>query len=335
MATMRTKGFVQVLVVAAITLALTSVASPQTVKTSDGIDTLRVDSDLVDLKVSVITRANDVPPAVLQPKDFIVLEDGTKQEIAFFAAADTPFDLVLLLDLSASTAKKLNLIRRSAKRFVDTARETDRIAVVTFSRSSVLVCGLTSDRKQLKKSINEIEEPAGGTNFWDALAFVLGDVLAPREASHRRAVVVMSDGVDNALPDVFGEGSQTTFEQLLAAVGSSDTLVFPVYLDTEPEEAKRHRTPRSAYVIARDQLQQLAQASGTIKYEAKELKDLDRVYERVIRDLSTVYSIGYKPSNTVKDGRWRSVSVRLVERPDLAVRTKAGYLAKAETQSLN
>lgn len=334
MATMRISSFVNLSCVICVLLVVSVVTNAQHGRAGEPIETLRVDSDLVDLKVSVINRGNAAQTGPLQQRDFVVLEDGEQQEISFFATADTPFDLVLLLDLSGSSQKKLNLIRRSAIRFVEASRAVDRIAVVTFSSSLEIVSDLTSDRAQLKKSIKSIDEPTGGTNFWDALAFVVQDVLG-KNPSNRKAVVVMSDGVDNALPEVYGEGSRTSFEELLSVVRGSDVLVFPVYIDTEPEELKRHRTPRSAYVIAREQLDLLAQTSGTVKYEAKELKDLERVYEKVIQDLATVYSIGYKPSNALKDGKWRSVAVKLLDRPDLAVRTKNGYFAKAEAQSLN
>jgi Ca-activated chloride channel family protein len=318
-----------------IVLLTTGAASAQSLRPAEPVDTLRVDTNLVDLKVSVVSLASQETPKQLRQKDFLVFEDGAPQEISFFAAADTPFDLVLLIDLSGSAQKKLNLIRRSAKRFVEAARDMDRVAVVTFTHFPNVICELTSDRTKLVNAIDEIEKPTGGTNFWDALSFVLQNTLAAGDTLSRKAVVVMSDGVDNALPDVYGDGSKTSFEELLSTVGRSDVLVFPVYVDTEPEEAKRHRTPRSAYGIAREQLSQLARASGTIKYEAKELKDLDKVYDRVIQDLSTIYSIGYKPSNEAKDGKWRSVAVRLADRQDLTVRTKSGYFAKSETQSVN
>jgi VWFA-related protein len=140
----------------------------------------------------------------------------------------------------------------------------------------------------------------------------------------------MTDGVDNALPDVYGGGSRTTFADLLEKVGRSDTLVFPIYLDTEAETVKRNRVPRDAYTMARSQLAQLAVASGTKMYRANKLKDLDLVYDQVIRDLSMVYSVGYKPSNTLHDGKWRSVGVQLIGRQDLTATTKRGYFAKAE-----
>jgi VWFA-related protein len=134
-------------------------------------ETIRVDSDLVDLQVSVVSlnRPHSVP--VLEQKNFLILEDGQPQEISFFGAAEAPFDLVLLLDLSGSTNDKLKLIRSSAKRFVDATRTTDRVSVVTFTDMSILACPLTLDRKLLKDSIDEIEKPRGGTNFWDSLRY--------------------------------------------------------------------------------------------------------------------------------------------------------------------
>jgi len=292
------------------------------------LETIRVESDLVDLKVSVVSLNPQHPSTELQQKDFLVLEDGKPQDISFFAAADSPFDLVLLLDVSGSSNDKLNLIRKSARRFVEATRPVDRVSVVAFSDVAQVVCPLTQDRRLLRKSIDKIEEPQGGTKFWDSLRYVLAIFDASGNALRRSAVVVMTDGVDNALPDVFGPGSQTSFDQLLEIVRASETIVFPIYLDTEDEEYKRHRTPRSAFAFARTQLAQLATASGSRFHRADKLKDLDDVYKQVIGDLGRIYSIGYRPSNTSQDGKWRSVTVQIHDRQDVTARTKQGYYSK-------
>ncbi len=292
----------------------------------DDSETIKVDSDLVDLRVSVLSLNRPKPLPPLDQASFRILEDGKPQEISFFAAADAPFDLVLLLDLSGSTNKKLKLIRSSAKKFVDATRPADRVSIVTFSDLARTVCPLTLDREFIKRAIDTIEKPNGGTNFWDALSSV-HLTLVGESNSRRRAVVVMTDGVDNALPDVSGEGSHTKFEDLLGLVSASETLIFPIYLDTESEERKRHRTPRSAFILSRDQLAQLADACGTRLYRANELKDLDDAYEQVIRDLGRVYSIGYRPSNALRDGKWRAVAVEILDRNDLRARTRRGYYA--------
>ncbi|HEY8186274.1 MAG TPA: VWA domain-containing protein [Pyrinomonadaceae bacterium] len=298
-------------------------------QTPEPVETIRVDSDLVDLKVSVVSLNPQNPSPELQQKDFLVLEDGKPQDISFFAAADAPFDLVLLLDLSGSTRDKLKLIRKSAKRFVDETRPMDRVSVVTFTDMVQLVCPLTQDRQRLRQSIDDIENPVGGTKFWDSLRYVLTILNASKNSLRRSAVVVMTDGVDNALPDIVGPGSQTTFDELLRVVRGAETIVFPIYLDTEKEELKRHSTSRVAYAMAREQLARIAEASASRLYRANELKDLDDVYKQVIQDLGRIYSIGYRPSNTVRDGKWRSVNIQIQDRQDVMARTKQGYYSRS------
>jgi Ca-activated chloride channel homolog len=299
-------------------------------QTGEPAETIRVDSDLVDLKVSVVRLNPSDSVSALEQKDFMIFEDGKPQEIVFFAGEDAPFDLVLLLDLSGTTSDKIKLIRSSAKRFVESTRPMDRVAIVTFTDLPEIICPLTWDRGRLNDSIKDIPKPLGGTNFWDSLRYVMTAVMPSERSARRSAIVVMTDGVDNALPDVFGEGSRTTFPELLDKVERSDTLIFPIYLDTEAEGVKRSRLPREAYVMARSQLAQLAVGSGTRMYRANKLKDLDLVYDQVIKDLSTVYSLAYRPKNSLRDGKWRTVGVQLIGRQDLTATTKRGYFAKAE-----
>jgi VWFA-related protein len=295
-------------------------------QTPEPEDTVRIDTDLVNVNVNIARRNISLSPLNLEQKDFAIFENGAPQEISFFASNDAPFDLVLLLDLSGSTSDKIGLIRKSARRFVDAARPADRIAILTFADEIQVVSKLTADHKALRKSIEYIDRPSGGTSFWDALRFVLEHVAAQsRGESRRSAVVVMTDGVDNALPNVYGDGSTTSFEDLLKVVQRWDTIVLPIYLDTEKETPG---TPKEAYAMARQQLAMLAAESGNEIYRARKLKDLEGVYKKVMDDLSRVYSIGYRPANRTRDGSWRAVKVELVGHPELLVRAKRGYYGK-------
>jgi VWFA-related protein len=204
-------------------LGLVRGQDPPKPQPQDPVETIRIDSDLVDLKVSVLGVAGNTTLPMLEQKDFVVLEDGAPQEISFFAAADAPFDLVLLLDLSGSNSKKLKMIRNSAKRFVEATRPTDRVAIVSFTDQPALYSSFTLDRTKLKKSIDEMDDAYGGTNFWDSLNWVV-KVLVPQGSGRRNAVVVMTDGVDNALPDVYGDGSRTDFNSLLENIRNSTSV---------------------------------------------------------------------------------------------------------------
>lgn len=294
-------------------------------------DVIRVDTKLVDLKVSVLCPRTAARTPTLAPADFIVTEDGRPQTVQFFSAAEAPFDLILLLDVSGSSSDKLKLIRKSATRFINAARPTDRISVLTFSTVPTLVAPLNIDREQLKENIKNIDEGISGTNFWDSLRYTLTHLPSEKETGRRTAVVVMTDGVDNALPGERGDGSVTTFPELLEVVRQSSAMVLPIYLDTEKEMLKKPRFQMLAasYATAREQLKQIATEGGGSFYYARRLEDLNGVYEQVMHDLGTVYSLGYD-SDREPDGGWRKVSVTLPGHRELVVRTRPGYYAKPE-----
>src|SRR5438105_1923632 len=165
---------------------------------NDDVDVVRVETNLVSLNISVYATKLRTEVAKLDQKDFIVTEDGHPQEISFFATTDVPFDLVLLLDLSGSTSDKRDLIRKSTKKFIEAARPTDRIAIVTFADDFWIVSPLTVDREKLLSAAKQISG-GGGSRVWDALEFTLDQCLGSATSPRRRAVVAMTDGVDNAL----------------------------------------------------------------------------------------------------------------------------------------
>jgi VWFA-related protein len=121
-------------------------------------------------------------------------------------------------------------------------------------------------------------------------------------------------------------GSKTTFADLLEHVRQNDTLIVPIYLDTE--ETYGSKSQAEEYENARRALHLLADESGGSYYHARKISDLNGVYEQVINDLGKVYSLGYKPTNTTRDGGWRWVQVSIVNRADLVARTRPGYYAQ-------
>jgi VWFA-related protein len=293
--------------------------------TVDEDDIIRVDTSLVNLNVSVFNNKLKSFVGMLAKDDFKILENGHEESIAYFATTEVPFDLVLLIDLSGSTADKRDLIRKSTQRFVEAARPSDRLAIITFADTTEVVCPLTADRARLIESAKRIEG-TGGTRLWDALKFTLDHVVGPRTLGRRRAIVLMTDGVDNAL-GAGGAGSEISFADLLEAVRKSDELIIPIYLDTERGHAYLNSYMKRIYENARRTLALLAQESGAPYYTARKIGDLNGVYDQVMNDLGKVYSLGYKPTNEKRDGSWRPVMVQIPNRPDVSARFRPGYYA--------
>ena len=292
----------------------------------DPDDVIKVETNLVSLNVSVFNSKSKTFVGSLTKDDFRVVEDGQDQTVTYFASTDVPFDLVLLVDLSGSTSEKRDLIKKSTLRFIEAARPDDRLAIVTFSDRTNVVSPLTLDREQLKASVANMNG-LGGSHVWDAVKFTLDTIVGPKTLERRRAVVLMSDGVDGALAR-FGtnRGSRTTFADLLEQVRQSDTLIVPIYLDTEYSMGGGFASDE--YENARRTLNLLALESGGSYYKAKKIDDLNGVYEQVINDLGKVYSLGYKPTNPARDNTWRNVQISIVNREDLVTRARPGYYAQ-------
>jgi VWFA-related protein len=312
-------------------LAIGFVCRPGYTQDGGDLERLSITSNLVNLNVSVYALKPEVNVQGLTVNDFTVIDNGEPRQISFFESSSTPFDLTLLLDLSGSTNDKIDLIKKSCARFVEAARPTDRIGVSVFTTEVRVVSPLTTDRQSLLsqiKKIKKFDKDKRGTNFWDALYSSLTEQAGHDPQQRRRAIVVITDGVDNALPDVVGDGSTITFKGLVEAIQRSNTTILPIYLDTEEEEVRAYRATAKTYELARMSLIYIAQESGGIVYKAEALEKLNSVYETVIRDLGTIYSIGYQPTAEAKPGEWRHVEVKINGRTELLARTKRGYYAK-------
>src|SRR5258706_3969295 len=287
-------------------------------------EVIRVDTNLVNLNVSVYSAKLRTNVSMLEEKDFVVTEDGRPETISFFGTTDVPFDLVLLLDLSASTSGKRDLIRKSPRRFIEAARPADRLAIVTFSNDAQVVSPLTEDRKELLSSINKIEG-TGSSAIWDSLKFTLDKVIGPKTPGRRRAVVIMTDGIDNSLGSY--ADSRITFADLVEAVRHNDVLIIPICLDTRSSGSRFIGVGSRVLENARKTLELLADESGGIFYQARKIEDIEGVYVQVIEDLGKVYSLGYTPTNQKRDGSWRVVKIEIPNQTDLKARTRTGYYA--------
>lgn len=291
-------------------------------------DVIRVDSQLVTLNMSVVDRNTHRGVLGLNQSDFRLFEDGAEQKILQFDSSSAPFDLLLLIDLSGSTKSKVALIRAAAQRFVDAARPHDRIGVISFAGQASLVSNLTLDRQLLRQRISAMETSPGDTKLYDAMDAALTQSLQDTKNPRRTAIILMSDGLDNSIPGVQGDGSlKLSYKDLLNRIGEFDGVLYTLWLNTEYESLSPLDTQPEAFDAAYDRMKEMADTGGGIFYEVERLEDLSGAYERVVADLGTVYSLAYRPSDKTRDGKWRAIKVNVIARPSAIARGKRGYYA--------
>src|SRR6266508_3996664 len=196
-------------------------------------DVIRVDSQLVTLNTNVIDRNTNRGLTGLGPSDFQLYEDGVEQRIVQFDSASAPFDLMLLIDLSGSTREVVKLIRSAALHFIEAARPSDRIGIITFAGQARVISPLTLDREILRERVAAIDTAAGDTKLYDATEYAINELVRDPKNSRRTAIVLMSDGLDGTVPGVHGQmGSKLTYPELLRHINEFDGVIYTLLLNT-------------------------------------------------------------------------------------------------------
>ena len=279
-------------------------------------------TSLVALNV-IVTDNKQQYESGLSRDDFEVYEDGVRQEVEFFAAADVPLDLILLIDGSSSMTDKVSFVRTAAAGFIGTMGRDDRAAVISFADGVRVLQPLTSDRALIGAAIEQTGAK-GATALHNAIYVALKE-FGRRASSagdvRRQAIAVLSDGEDTS--------SLLSFEDVLDMAKRSGVSIYTIGLRGEMGGAA---APAKRYFSQSDfAMKQLATETGAVPFFPERVADLGGVYAAIATELASQYSIGYVPRNVRGDGKYRRVIVRVANRPELKPRTRTGYFLAADT----
>ncbi|MGB7926036.1 MAG: VWA domain-containing protein [Pyrinomonadaceae bacterium] len=275
----------------------------------------------------------------LKREDFRVFEDGREQPLSDLALRQVPVDVVLMVDASSSVANNLDDFRRAVEGFAEKLAPDDRISLIKFDDRVELLQDWTQSRLQLRRSLRRIV-PGMFTRFNDAL------LLAAREqltgTSRRRAIIVLTDGIDS------GRG-YSTLEAALRSLLQAQATVY-VVSNTQIERAAKRaeldtllsasasavrfnqlriddlREGLRVLDISEENLAQLTDATGGRLYKPTTFHDLDATYAEVADELRHQYALYYTPLEKARDGRFRRTRVATTN-PSLKVSARIGYYA--------
>jgi len=231
-------------------------------------------------------------------------------------------DIILLLDTSSSMGDKMETVHRAARGFMKIMRPEDRGAVVAFADSVNIVQPLSFDLQAIEEAI-ESTRAQGSTSLHNAIYIALkqfGRAAKSDGDVRRQAIAVLSDGEDTA--------SVVSFDDVLALARKSGVNIYTIGLQSVAAQL-RAAYDRGRYSPGDYALKSLAQETGAESFFPKNVNELKSVYDNIASELSSQYSIGYSPSNSIADGRFRRIVVRVSSNPALKPRARAGYMADA------
>jgi len=276
----------------------------------------------------------------LTKNDFRVYEENSLQPLSDLALRQVPVDVVLMVDASSSVANNLDDFRRAARGFAARLEADDRISLIKFDDRIELLQDWTKSRFQFQRALNRIE-PGMFTRFNDALQLAAKEQFGANTKS-RRAVIVLSDGIDN------GHGN-ATLEAALQSLIRAQVVVY-IVSNTEISRASKRaeldtllggtdasvrfnqlriddlRLGLKVLDQSEENLAQLAQATGGRLYKPRSFDALESTYAEVADELRHQYALYFTPLNKTRDGSFRRVRVE-TSNPAYHPHTRVGYFA--------
>jgi len=257
---------------------------------------LRADVDLVLVPVTVTDSANR-PVLTLHQSDFSLYENSAPQQIRYFSHEDGPISIALVLDCSASMKNKIEYEGLALTEFFNNANPEDEYFAVTVSDKPQLIA-TSSDSIGTVQDRLASSPPHGRTALFDAIYMAISQLRTARY--HRRALLIISDGGDNR--------SRYTRKEIKDVIEEADVLTYAIGIfDEEPIPLLKSIEER----MGRDWLSELTDASGGRTIAADDRRKIPEIAAIISRELRSQYLLGYRPTSSARDGKWRKITVQI------------------------
>jgi Ca-activated chloride channel family protein len=278
-------------------------------------------SDLVVLSATAV-NSKGRPVRDLQSKEFRIFEDGRPQKLEHFTrSTDVPARILLLVDASGSmnVEDKTASSRMAAIQIMAALAPEDEVALAGFDHKYWGIVRFTRDRQAIKKGLDDVE-PFGSTALHDALDHAAHDLASHGEG--RRAVVVITDGVDTA--------SQAQAEDVIQRSRALDVPIYAISvlspLDDPASPLYTGRQRPAAATAGLRLLERYAGESGGAAYAVSDFRGLKAGADQIAEELKHQYRIGYAPLES--GSRFRRILVKST-RKGVVIRTRSGYVPRS------
>ena len=284
--------------------------------------TIRRKVEVVNMIFTVLDKKNRFVTD-LGREDFKVLEDKKPQAIQYFSReTDLPLRIGMLIDTSNSVRERFQFEQEAAIDFFYNVirRGKDKAFLMAFDIEPTVVQDFTDDPETLAKAVRSLR-PGGGTTLFDAVYLAARDKLSvtnPEEQNYRRVLILISDGQDTF--------SRVTRGDALEMAERAEVAVYTISTNTESLSLSTS-APEKYHLTEGDKvLKEFADSTGGRSFFPYKAEDLSQSFEDIGLELRSQYSLGFRPTQLVADGRFHQVQI-LSDRKDVRVRTRRGYYA--------
>lgn len=290
----------------------------------DPVDVVRVDTNLVVFDAQVIDKKSKRTIGDLTKEDFELTDNGVRQQISYVSRDELPLSIMLMLDVSGSVRPIIHQIRDGALNALRRLKPNDQVAIIAFGTDHKLVQDFTSDRALVSRQIEDVtadDRLGNATYLGAALQTAALHMEHAPTATSRRVIIIITDNI----------AVTTTREQrqVLEHLFDTGTVVYGLVV--------RGGIGKFFNVMSLGQFKgvnKFVDETGGEILGARQ-KEVDARLGVVIDHLRARYAIGFRPSNTNDDSKFRSVEIKVraakKRKEEPVVFTKRGYYFRSRS----
>jgi VWFA-related protein len=315
------------LLLLALVAAIASPIHSQTQERTEQDEPLKLSTELVVVDAQVLSKKTGTPVNGLTGRDFVLYEEGVRQQITHFSQDKLPLSIVLLLDVSGSVMPAINQVRDSGLRALNELKPGDEVAVMAFGAWATVLQNFTKDRQAVAAQVATIESMGPwireGTHIDEAVYEAAKYLAKASNPVSRRIIVIVTDNLSNQARSL-GHSESEAMQQLHESGAVVCGLVVGDFNATANEYKKQ------GFILKDSIGGYLAETGGILSQVDKD--DVTAKLARLIERLRSRYSLGYTPLNGKRDGKFRNIKLKVspeVERREgeMTIVARKGYYA--------
>ena len=304
-------------------------------------EVIKVDTEVVNVLFTAQDKSRRLL-TTLKQSDVRILENGQPQEIvAFTRQIDLPLSLAILIDTSASQERTLPEEKAAAVSFIESVirPSKDEVSVVSFTGEATLEQGMTSNITRLRRAIDNVQfvgpsgyvgggvvvgtPPISGRNqavqgstaIWDAIWVTAAEVLGPAPEKTRRAIILLSDGINT-----YG---QKKLDEAVQAAQKSEAVIYSIGIGDNFYDG-----------VDKGALNKISERTGGRAFYPRDEAELREAFRQIQEEMRSQYLIAYQPANQKRDGSYRKINIELtnaeMQKQKVKLTHREGYFAQAD-----
>ena len=315
------------LLLIALVFAVVSPVFPSAQKGNESDQPLKLSTQLVVVDAQILNKRTGLPVNGLSERDFVVYEQGIKQQISHFSQDMLPLSIVLLLDVSGSVMPAIDRVRDSGLRALNELKPGDEVALMAFGAWATVLQDFTRERQLIAARMAFIESMGpwirNGTYIDDAVYEAARYLTKASNPNSRRIIVIVTDNLSNQPPEL-GHSEAEALRRLHASGAAFCGLLVGDF------DAAVDAYRRQGLLLPNSIANYLAETGGILSRVDKD--DITAKLARLIERLRSRYSLGYTPLNNKRDGKFRNIKLTVspeVERREgeVTIVARKGYYA--------